>query len=54
MAAGEDPLWVAKVMGHARADQLFLRYASHIKGVKEDGKKFLEMIGKKSFLRAVT
>lgn len=54
IAAGEDPLWVAEVMGHGRADQLFLRYASHIKEVKEDGKKFLELVGKKSFLRAVT
>lgn len=54
IAAGEDPLWVAKVMGHARADQLFLKYASHIKGVKDDGEKFLELVGKRSFMRAVT
>ena len=54
IAAGEDPLYVAKVMGHGRPDQLFLKYASYLEGVKDDGQKFLELIGKKSFLRAVT
>ena len=54
IAAGEDPLYVAKVMGHGRPDQLFLKYASYLEGAKEDGKKFLEMIGKKSFLRVAT
>jgi integrase len=54
IAAGEDPLFVARVMGHARPDQLFLRYASYLEGVKKDGQKFLELLGKKSFLRAVT
>jgi integrase len=54
IAAGEDPLYIAKVMGHGRPDQLFLKYASYLEGVKEDGQKFLEIVGKKSFLRAVT
>jgi len=55
IAAGEDPLWVARVMGHARPDQLLLRYASYLEGVKPDGKKLLEMVmGKETFLRAVT
>jgi integrase len=55
IAAGEDPLWVARIMGHARPDQLLLRYASYLEGVKPDGKKFLAMVmGKGTFLRAVT
>jgi integrase len=54
IAAGEDPLYIAKVMGHGRPDQLFLKYASYLEGVKDDGQKFLEILGKKSFLRAVT
>lgn len=54
IAAGEDPLWVAKTLGHRRPDQLFLAYASYIEGVKKDGDKFLELvIGKKTFMRAV-
>lgn len=54
IAAGEDPLWVAKVMGHSRPDQLFLRYATYLEGVKRDGEKFLELaMGKQSFLRAI-
>ncbi len=36
VSAGEDPLWIAKVMGHSRPDQLFLKYASFIEGVKRD------------------
>lgn len=39
LAAGEDPLWVARVLGHKRPDQLFLRYASFLEGVKRDGFK---------------
>ena len=54
IAAGEDPLYIAKVMGHGRPDQLFLKYASYLEGVKNDGQKFLELLGKKSLLRAVT
>jgi integrase len=54
LAAGEDPLWVAEALGHSRADQLFLRYASFIKGVKEDGEKVISLIlGKKSLMRIV-
>lgn len=54
IAAGEDPLWVARVMGHSRPDQLFLKYASYLEGVKNDGEKLLELaIGKQSFLRAL-
>jgi integrase len=54
IASGEDPLWVAKIMGHARPDQLFLKYASYLEGVKPDGEKFLDLVGKKTFLRAIT
>jgi integrase len=54
IAAGEDPLWIAKVMGHSRPDQLFLKYASYLEGVKRDGENFLELLGRKSYLRAVT
>jgi integrase len=55
IASGEDPLWVAKVMGHSRPDQLFLKYSSFIEGVKKDGEKVsgLVMGGAKSFLRAL-
>ncbi|MCX5888473.1 MAG: site-specific integrase [Deltaproteobacteria bacterium] len=54
IAAGEDPLWVAKILGHERPDQLFLKYATFLEGMKEDGKKFLELaIGRGTFLRAV-
>jgi integrase len=54
IAAGEDPLYIAKVMGHGRPDQLFLKYASYLEGVKKDGQKFLELVGKRSLLRAAT
>lgn len=54
LAAGEDPLWVAQVMGHARPDQLFLRYASYLKGVKPDGEKLLNLVGHKTLMRAIT
>jgi integrase len=54
IAAGEDPLWVAKVMGHSRPDQLLLRYAQYVEGVKPDGKKLTELMGVETFLRAVT
>lgn len=54
VAAGEDPLWIAEVMGHSRPDQLFLRYASYLEGVKDDGAKFLDLaLGRGSFLRLV-
>lgn len=54
IAAGEDPLWVAKILGHERPDQLFLKYATYLEGMKEDGKKFLELaLGRGTFLRAV-
>lgn len=52
IASGEDPLWVAKTMGHSRPDQLFLKYGSFLEGVKRDGEKIIELvIGKQSFLR---
>jgi len=55
VAAGEDPLWIAKVMGHERPDQLLLRYASYLEGVKPDGEKFLKMVcGGPSLMRLVT
>lgn len=54
ISAGEDPLWVAKILGHERPDQLFLKYATFLEGMKEDGKKFLELaLGRGTFLRAV-
>ena len=56
IAAGEDPLWVAKILGHERPDQLFLKYASYLEGMKEDGKKFLDLAlgqDRGSFLRAI-
>jgi integrase len=53
VAAGEDPLYIAKVMGHSRPDQLFLTYASYLEGVKKDGQKFLELLGKETFLRVL-
>ena len=54
IASGEDPLWIAKVMGHSRPDQLFLKYAKFMERVKPDGEKFLDLVGKKTFLRAMT
>ena len=52
IAAGEDPLWVAKVMGHSRPDQLFLKYSTFLEGVKRDGEKLIDLVvGKQSFLR---
>ena len=54
IAAGEDPLWVAKMMGHSRADQLLLRYATFIEGVKDDGHKLTELVfGAASTMRAL-
>jgi integrase len=54
LAAGEDALWVAKVMGHSRPDQLFLKYGSYLEGVKRDGEKIVELLlGKQTFLRVV-
>jgi len=55
IAAGEDPLWVAKTMGHGRPDQLFLKYGSFLEGVKHDGEKIvkLAMGGRQTFLRAL-
>lgn len=54
IAAGEDPLWVAKILGHSRPDQLFLKYASHMEGIKKDGHKVVELIlGKQSLMRAL-
>jgi integrase len=53
IAAGEDPLWVAQVLGHSRPDQLFMRYASHLAGLKDDGRKVEEMICGRPYLRVV-
>jgi integrase len=66
LAAGENPLWVAKVLGHqgalqlyerdqARAlKQLFLSYADHIPGEEKDGEKFLKLlIGRETFMSVV-
>jgi integrase len=54
IAAGEDPLWIARMMGHSRADQLLLRYATFLEGVKDDGHKLTELIcGKASLMRAL-
>jgi hypothetical protein len=40
-------------MGHQRPDQLFLKYASYLKGIKEDGNKFLKLVEAETFLRAI-
>ncbi len=54
IAAGEDPLWVAKTMGHSRPDQLFLRYSSYLEEVKPDGEKIIELVlGRQSLMRVV-
>jgi integrase len=56
VASGEDPLWIAQVMGHSRPDQLFLRYSSYLKGVKPDGEKLCKMVmgdGPATFLKVV-
>jgi integrase len=54
IAAGEDPLWIAKMMGHSRADQLLLRYATFLEGVKDDGLKLTELLcGRPSLLRVL-
>jgi integrase len=54
IAAGEDPLWIAKMMGHSRADQLLLRYATFLEGVKDDGNKLTELIyGKASLMQVL-
>ena len=54
LAAGEDPLWIAEAMGHSRPDQLFLRYASFVAGVKDDGEKMISLIlGKQQSLMKV-
>jgi integrase len=56
LAAGENPLWVAKMLGHQGAEQLyerdqaralrqlFLSYADHIPGEDKDGEKFLKLL----------
>ncbi len=44
IASGEDPLWVAKTLGHSRPDLLFLRYGSFLEGVKNDGEKVASLI----------
>lgn len=56
LAAGENPLWVAKMLGHSGAEQLyerdqartlrqlFLSYADHIPGEEKDGEKFLKLL----------
>jgi integrase len=54
IAAGEDPLWVAMTLGHRRPDQLFLKYASYLEGVKRDGEKFLDLLGVQTLMRAIT
>ena len=41
-------------VGVARPDQLFLKYAKFLEGVKPDGEKFLDLVGKKTCLRAIT
>ncbi|MBI4643805.1 MAG: site-specific integrase [Deltaproteobacteria bacterium] len=54
LAAGEDPLWVAKTMGHSRPDQLFLKYASYLEEVKPDGEKIIDLVlGKQSLMKVV-
>jgi integrase len=54
IAAGEDPLWVARTMGHSRPDQLFLKYASYLEEVKKDGEKILELVmGRPSLMRVI-
>jgi len=54
VAAGEDPLWIADVMGHHRPDQLLLRYATYLKGVKEDGTKFMKLaLGQETLMRQI-
>jgi integrase len=54
VAAGEDPLWIAEVMGHRRPDQLLLRYATYLAGVKEDGKKFMKLaLGQETLMRQI-
>lgn len=54
LAAGEDPLWISRMMGHSRPDQLLLRYATYMEGVKNDGSKLTEIIyGKSSLMRAL-
>lgn len=66
LAAGENPLWVAKMLGHSGAAQLyerdqaralrqlFLSYADHIQGEGQDGEKFLKLlIGRETFMRVI-
>jgi integrase len=63
LAAGENPLWVAKVLDHQGATQLyerdqarvlrqlFLSYADHIPGEENDGNKFLRLLmGRETFM----
>lgn len=66
LAAGENPLWVAKTLGHSGAEQLyerdkaaalrqlFLSYADHLPGEVNDGDRFLKLLlGRETFLTAV-
>ncbi len=54
IAAGEDPLWIAEIMGHSRPDQLLLKYATYLKGVKPDGSKLMGMlIGSETLMQLV-
>jgi len=46
LSSGEDPLWIAKVMGHCNTEMIHRRYARYVKNVKggQDGAKLSELL----------
>jgi len=46
LSSGEDPLWIAKVMGHCNTEMIHRRYARYVRNVKggQDGSKLSELL----------
>jgi len=43
LSYGEDPLWVARMLGHTGPDMIFKHYGKFIRNrVRKDGTRFLE------------
>jgi integrase len=45
LQAGEDPAWIARMMGHSNTRMLFERYAKWIKNrTRQDGSAYMQML----------
>jgi len=43
LSHGEDPLWVARMLGHSSLDMIFKHYGKYIRNrFRKDGGRFLE------------